>query len=322
MARSAVLAVLLGFCLAFGVPCAAAEKFVTIGTAGELGVYYPAGGAICRFIKRGTREHGIQCLVQATKGSVYNLKALQDGTLNLALAQADWVYHAWHGSREFAQNKADTELRTVFTLHTEAFTVLARDGSGIAKVRDLAGKRIGIGDDGSGMRATAEGFIAAEGWKDDSFAAMIPLKAPDQAAALCSGRVDALLSTIGHPNGGMQEITTRCKTHLISVEGPEIVGLLKKNPYYVNVTVPGGMYPGTPKAIHTFGVKAALMTTTRMSDEVIYQIVKAVFDNLDNFKTLHPVFSTLDKNAMATQGIIVPLHPGALRYFRENGLIK
>ena len=321
MARSAVLAV-IGFCLLFGVPCAAAEKFVTIGTAGELGVYYPAGGAICRFIKRGSREHGIHCFVQATSGSVYNLKALQDDTLNLAIAQTDWVYHAYHGTREFARNSPDKDLRTVFTLHTEAFTVLARDDSGIRTLRDLAGKRIGIGDDGSGMRATAEEFIAAEGWNASSFAAMVSLKSPEQATALCSGRVDALLSTTGNPNGGMQEITSRCKTHLIPVTGPEIGRLLKQNPYYVTVTIPGGMYAGTRQSIVTFGVKAALMTTVRMSDEVIYQIVKAVFDNLNNFKTLHPVFSTLDKTAMATQGIIAPLHPGALRYYRENGLIK
>jgi TRAP transporter TAXI family solute receptor len=321
--RRAILAIWLAFFLGVtGISCAAAEKFVTIGTAGELGVYYPAGGAICRFIKRGSREHGIHCLVQATSGSVYNLKALQDDTLNLAIAQTDWIFHALHGTQEFAHNKADTELRTIFTLHTEAFTVLARDGSGIGNVRDLRGKRIGIGYDGSGMRATAEEFIAAEGWNAGSFAAMIPLKAGEQAAALCSGKIDALLSTTGHPNGGMQEITSRCKTNLIAVEGPEIVNLLKKNPYYVNVVLPGGMYAGTQKPTATFGVKAALVTTSRMSDEVIYQIVKAVFDNLDNFKTLHPVFSTLDKNAMATQGIVAPLHPGALRYFKENGLIQ
>jgi hypothetical protein len=300
----------------------AGEKFITIGTAGELGVYYPAGGAICRLVKRGIKEHGIRCFVEQTSGSVYNLKALRAGEIDLALAQTDWLYHAYKGTRDFAGSGPDTTLRSVFSLHTEAFTILARADSGIKTLQDLKGKRIGIGDDGSGMRATAEEFIKAEGWHKDSFATMLELKPDEQGKALCAGKVDVVLFTSGHPNGIMQEITHKCATHLIAAQGPEIDKLLKDNPYYLRVSLPGGMYPGSPKTINTFGVKATLVTSSKVDEETVYQVVKAVFSDLDNFKTLHPVFSTLDKTRMISEGLIVPMHAGALRYYREAGLIK
>jgi TRAP transporter TAXI family solute receptor len=300
----------------------AAEKFIVIGTAGEHGVYYPAGGAICRLVKRRIKEHGVDCFVESTSGSVYNLNALHDGKFDLALAQTDWLYHAYRGTGEFALNNPDNSLRSVFSLHTEVFTVLARDDSGIATIRDLKNKRIGIGDDGSGMRATTAEVFKAEGWDKNSFAAMLPLKPAEQRKALCSGKVDVLLFATGHPNGNTEDITHKCKTHLISVTGPQIDKLLAENPYYLRVSLPGDMYPGSPNTINTFGVKAVLVTSDKVPEDTVYQVVKAVFDNLDNFKTLHPVFSTLDKKRMVSEGLIVPLHPGALKYYKEVGLIQ
>lgn len=308
--------------LCVSMPANAAEKFITIGTANELGVYYPAGGAICRLVKRGIKEHGIKCFVQPTSGSVYNLKALNKGDLDLALAQTDWINSARKGEGEFASVGQNKKLRTVFSLHTEAFTVIARADSGIQNTRDLVGKRIGVGNDGSGMRATAQSFIKAEGWTKSSFAAFRELKPSEQVGALCSGEVDALFFTTGHPNGRTQETTSKCKTRLIPVQGKEIDKLLKDQPYYYRITLPAGMYAGTPDPVQTFGVKAALVTSAKVDDEIIYQTVKAVFDNLENFKTLHPVFASLDKERMVTEGIIAPLHPGAQRYYQEAGLIK
>jgi TRAP transporter TAXI family solute receptor len=303
-------------------PAIAGEEFITIGTAGEQGVYYPAGGAICRLIKRGVKEHGIRCFVEATSGSIYNLKGLENGDLDLAFAQADWIYHAYKGINDFDQNGPDKSLRSVFSLHTEAFTVLARADSGINNIKGLEYKRIGIGSDGSGMRATANEVIEAEGWTKNSFAVMEELKPSELGKALCDNRLDAILVMTGHPNGGTQEITSRCKTHLVPVEGEEIDKLIHDNPYYVRVTLPGRLYAGSPSAINTFGVKATLVTTSEVDEETIYQVVKAVFNNLDNFKTLHPVFASLDKTKMVSEGLIAPLHAGALKYYREVGLIK
>jgi TRAP transporter TAXI family solute receptor len=300
----------------------AGEKFITIGTAGELGVYYPAGGAICRLVRRGLREHGIRCFVEPTSGSVYNLKALRSGDLDLAIAQTDWIYHAYKGERDFEQNGLDKSLRSVFSLHTEAFTVLARADSGITAVKDLRHRRIGIGSDGSGMLATAQEFIKAESWTKESFAAMTEFKPAELGKALCDYMVDAILITAGNPNGSTQETTNKCATHLVPVEGEEIDKLISDNPYYIRITLPGRMYRGTPDPVSTFGVKATLVTSSNVDEETVYQVVKAVFDNLDNFKTLHPVFASLDKTKMVTEGLIAPLHPGALRYYREAGLLK
>jgi len=303
-------------------PAEAGEKFITIGTAGELGVYYPAGGAICRLVRRGIKEHGIRCFVEPTSGSVHNLKALHDGELDLAIAQTDWIYNAYNGTSDFTQSGPNKSLRALFSLHTEAFTVLARNDAGIRTIKDLKHKRIGVGNDGSGMLATAQQFFKAEGWTAGAFAGMVELKPQELGKALCGGQVDAVLLTTGHPNGNTQEITNQCKTHLVAVEGEEIEELIRNHPYYVHASLPGHMYAGSPNSINTFGVRATLVTTSHVSEDIIYQVVKAVFDNLDNFKTLHPVFATLDKAKMVKEGLIVPLHPGALKYYREAGLIK
>ncbi len=320
--RALACTLLLLALTAIGSPALAGEKFITIGTAGEMGVYYPAGGAICRLLKLGIKEHGIRCFVERTSGSVYNLEALRSGELDVALAQADWIYHAYKGTGEFAKDGPDTSLRSIFSLHTEVFTVLARTDSGIASIHDLLGKRIGIAVAGSGMRATAEEFMRAEGWNKENFAELVELKSVEDGKALCAGQVDAIFFTTGHPNGGTEEITHRCATHIIPVVGAPIAKMIHDNPYYLHVTLPGGMYPGSPKPVATFGMKAVLVTSSKVDENTIYHVVKAVFDNLDNFKTLHPVFSSLDKHAMMSEGLIVPLHPGALKYYREVGLIK
>lgn len=313
-----------GFLLIAGIfsSACAGEKFITIGTAGEMGIYYPTGGAICRLIKRGIKDHGIRCFVEITSGSIYNLKALRDGELDLAVAQTDWIHHAYVGTRDFEEVEPDSSLRALFSLHTEAFTVLARDDSKITNTRDLEHKRIGIGNDGSGMLATAQEFFTAEGWDRNSFAAVHEFKPTDLGSALCEGTVDAVLMTNGHPNHGTQAITSRCAVHMVSIEGKEIEKLIRDNPYYVHVRLPGGMYKGSLRPVNTFGVKAELVTTAKVDDGTIYQVVKAVFDDLDNFKTLHPVFASLDKSKMASEGLVVPLHPGAIKYYRETGLIK
>ena len=322
MRSSGFIALCLLLLTGSSAPAHAGEKFITIGTASELGVYYPAGGAICRLVKRGTKEHGIRCFVEATSGSVFNLKKLHEGQLDLAIVQTDWLYQAYKGKRGFEGAGSNDALRSVFSMHTEAFTVLARNGSGIETVRDLRRKRIGIGKDGSGMLATAEEFMKAEGWTKSSFAQLQELKPDELGKALCEGKLDAILMTTGHPNGSTQEATSKCSTHLVPVEGKEIDKLIENNPYYVHISLPGHMYPGSPKPVETFGVKATLVTSSHVSDDIVYQVVKAVFDNLDNFKTLHPVFATLDKTKMVSEGLIVPIHPGALKYYREAGLIK
>ncbi|MCI5049459.1 MAG: TAXI family TRAP transporter solute-binding subunit [Rickettsiales bacterium] len=303
-------------------PAQARDKFVTIGTGGVTGVYYPAGGAICRLVNRGRKEHGIRCSVESTGGSIYNLNAISQGELDLGVAQSDWHYNAYMGKGVFTDQGANKKLRSLFSLHSEPFTVVARADSGIKVFDDLKGHRVNIGNPGSGMRATMEEVMKAKGWSRDVFSLVSELKASEQAQALCDNKIDAMVFAAGHPNGSIQEVTTTCETRLINVDGAEIEKLIKENPYYAPAIIPGGMYTGNPDDIATFGVKATFVSSADVDEDVIYQIVKAVFANFDSFKTLHFVFASLDKTQMVSDGLTAPLHKGAEKYYKEAGLLK
>ncbi len=316
------MAMLVGLICFVPTSSIAADKFITIGTGGITGVYYPAGGAICRLVNRGRKDHGIRCSVESTNGSVYNLNALREKNLDLAVAQSDWQYNAYNATSPYFRDKEPFKnLRSLFSLHTEAFTVVARADSGIRKLDDLKGKRVNIGDPDSGNRATMDVVMEAKGWTRDSFKLAAELKGADQPQALCDNKIDAMIYNAGHPNGAVQEVATSCDVVIVPVEGPEIEALIKNHPYYAFTEIPGGMYAGNPNNIKTFGVKATFVTTSELDENVAYEIVKAVFDNFNNFKTLHPVFGDLEEGSLIKEGNTAPLHRGAERYFRERGLI-
>ena len=308
--------------LCTGAESRADDRIVTIGTGSVNGVYYPAGGAICRLMNRGRKEHGYRCFAESTGGSINNIQALRSGEISFAIAQSDWQYKAYHGEGVFAENGPFTELRSVFSLHSEMFTLAVAKNSGIKKFADLKGKRVNIGDAGSGMREMMASLTDAFHWKNGAFAKTTELRPADAARALCDGKIDAMVFAVGHPNGLIQDITGSCGAKLIPVEGKEVDALLASNPFYARTAIPGGMYQGNAQNTATFGVKAALLTTAGMDEEAVYQLTKAVFENFESFKTLHFVFSTLDKDRMMISGLIAPLHPGALRYYKEVGLIK
>jgi len=300
----------------------AAEKIVTVGTAGVTGVYYPAGGAICRLMNRGRKDHGVRCVVESTGGSINNLEMIRKGDLDMGVVQSDLLYHAYMGDEIFSDVGADKNLRVLFSLHAEPFTVVARKDAKINSFDDLKGKRVSLGAVGSGMRATMEELMAKKGWSKKTFAAVVDVKNNDIEAALCGNKVDAIVYAGGHPNGTIQQLTGGCDTKLVSVTGSVIDDLVKNNPYYSYATIPGGMYNSNPKETKTFGVRAVLVASSEMDDAVAYELVKGVFDRLDDFKTLHPVFATLDKKQMVNDTGVAPLHPGAARYFKERGLLE
>jgi uncharacterized protein len=300
---------------------ALADKFVTIGTGGVTGVYYPTGGAICRLVNRGRKEHGIRCSVESTGGSVYNLNALREGSIDFAVAQSDWQYHGYKGTGAFSAQGPFKDLRSLFSLHTEAFTLVVREDSGINSLDDVVAKRVNIGNPGSGNRATMEVLMAAKGWTQDTFKLATELKGSEQPQALCENKVDAMIYSAGHPNGAVQEVATSCDVKIIPIVGPQIDKLVRENPYYAYATIPGGMYAGSPNDVKTFGVKATFVSTAKVDNEIVYQVIRAVFDNFENFKTLHPVFVTLEPKRLVTEGNTAPLHEGAIRYFKEKGLL-
>ncbi|CAN0579384.1 MULTISPECIES: TAXI family TRAP transporter solute-binding subunit [Marinobacter] len=297
------------------------QRFVTIGTGGVTGVYYPAGGAICRLVNMDRKEHGIRCSVESTGGSVYNLNAIREGELDLAVAQSDWQFHAYNGSSEFESAGKDEKLRSVFSLHPEPFTVVASKGSGIKTFEDLEGKRVSIGNPGSGQRATAEVLMKEMGWDESKFSLAAEIKAAEQSQALCDGNIDAFFYTVGHPSGAIKEATTSCDSVLVNVDNAATKKLIDDNPYYRKAVIPGGMYRGSDDDVTTFGVAATFVSSTDVPDDVVYAVVKAVFENFDSFKRLHPAFGNLDKSEMVTDANSAPLHPGAVKYYKEAGLI-
>ena len=300
---------------------AEAQQFVTIGTGGVTGVYYPTGGAICRLVNKTKKEHGIRCSVESTGGGVYNLNAIAAGELDMGVAQSDTQYYAYNGTGAFADQGANKDLRAVFSVHPEPFTVVARADSKIKNFVDLKGKRVNVGNPGSGQRDTMDVVLKALGWTRDDFKLSSELKSSEQAAALCDNKVDAMVFVAGHPSGSIKEATTSCDSVLVNVAGPEIDKLVKENSYYRYATVPGGMYRGTDEDTKTFGVGATFVSSAKVPTEVIYNVVKAVFENFDDFKKLHPAFANLKKEEMVKDGISAPLHDGAIKYYKEAGLL-
>ncbi|MGO1462359.1 MAG: TAXI family TRAP transporter solute-binding subunit [Marinobacter sp.] len=297
------------------------QRFVTIGTGGVTGVYYPAGGAICRLVNMDRKEHGIRCSVESTGGSVYNLNAIRQNELDLAVAQSDWQYHAYNGSSQFKDDGPNKDLRAVFSLHPEPFTVVASKGSGIKNFKDLEGKRVSVGNPGSGQRATAEVLMEEMGWTMDKFSLAAELKAAEQSQALCDGNIDAFFYTVGHPSGSIKEATTSCDSVLVNVDNKSSQKLIDDNSYYRKAVIPGGMYRGSDNDVTTFGVAATFVSSTDVPNEVVYEVVKAVFENFDSFKRLHPAFANLKKDEMVSDALSAPLHPGAAKYYKEVGLI-
>lgn len=319
---SLLAALTLGFVMAFSSAAVSETTFVTIGTGGVTGVYYPTGGAIARLVNKGKKEHGIRASVESTGGSTYNLNAIASGELEMGVAQSDWQYHAWNGTSKFKEKGPNKDLRAVFSVHPEPFTVVARADSGIKNFEDLKGKRVNIGNPGSGQRGTMEVVMEKMGWTKDDFKLASELKSAEQSKALCDNKIDAIVFTVGHPSGSIKEATTSCDSVLVNVQGEVIDALVEENDYYRTATIPAGMYRGNDQDTMTFGVGATFVTSAKVPENVIYVVVKSVFENFDDFKKLHPAFAVLKKEEMVKDGLSAPLHDGAAKYYKEVGLIQ
>ncbi|ATW42640.1 TAXI family TRAP transporter solute-binding subunit [Glaesserella parasuis] len=305
--------------LAMGSMAAHAEdKFVTIGTGGQTGVYYVVGQSICQLVNRDTAKTNVKCNAPSTGASVANLNAIADKQMEMGIAQSDWQYHAYNGSSSFEGKKND-KLRAVFSIHPEPFTVMARTDAKIANFDDLKGKRVNVGDPGSGTRATMNVILAAKGWTDKEFKVASELKPAEMASVMCDNNLDAITYNVGHPNGALKEAAASCDAHLVPVTGEAIDKLVADHPYYAKATIPGGLYKGTDNPVDTFGVYATLVTSADVDADRVYTVVKAVFDNFDRFKRLHPAFENLKEEEMIKNALSAPLHEGAIRYYKERG---
>ena len=306
----------------WSVPAAAQQKFITIGTGGVTGVYYAAGGAICRLVNKDRAKHNIRCSVESTGGSVFNVNTIKAGELDLGFAQSDVQFNAAKGVGQFKDAGAWGDLRAVFSVHPEPFTVLARKEANIKTFADFKGKRFNVGNPGSGTRASMEELLAAMGWKLSDFSLASELKADEHGPALCDGKIDGFFYAVGHPSANIQDPTTACGAKLVSLTGPHVDKLVAEKPFYAKATIPGGLYPNNPEGAATYGVLATVVASSKAPADTVYQVVKAVFDNFDEFKKLHPALANLKPENMIKDGLSAPLHEGAERYYKEKGWIK
>jgi uncharacterized protein len=299
----------------------AQQKYMTIGTGGVTGVYYAAGGAICRLVNKDRKVHGIRCSVESTGGSVFNINTIKAGELDLGVAQSDVHYNAAKGLAQF-KDGALAELRAVMSLHPEPFTVLSRKELNAKSLADFKGKRFNVGNPGSGTRSSMEELLGAMGWTMQDFSLASELKADEHGAALCDGKIDGFFYGVGHPSANIQDPTTSCGAKLVSLTGPAVDRLVKEKPYFGYATIPGGLYPNNPQDTRTFGVLATLVSSSRVPADTVYTAVKAIFDNFDEFKKLHPALAILRPEAMVKDGLSAPLHDGAVKYYKEKGWLK
>ncbi len=265
-------------------------------------------------------QHGIRCSVRSTGGSIYNLRAIRNAKLDIGLSQSDWQHYAYQGSNRFAAEGANTRLRALFSLHAEPFTLIARADSGIRKLEDIVKYRVNMGAPGSGQRGTINILLDLLGWKLSDFELAAQLPSSEQVNALCSNKLDAIIVTVGHPSSSVTQAAETCDIRLIPVEHPAIDELLAKHHYYRKTRIPGGLYPDNPDDIPTFGVGATVVSSTNTSNKAIYTLVKSVFNNLDEFKSLHPALAHLEPSEMVQDSLSAPLHPGADQYYREQGI--
>ena len=322
-------ALIIGFALIFGMVClmgAAQAKttFVTIGTGGITGVYYPTGGAIAKMVNMKRQEYGIRATVESTGGSVFNVNAVMAGDLEFGIVQSDRQYQAVNGLEDWKDKGPQKDLRAVFSIHPESITLCATVDSGIKTITDLKGKRVNIGNPGSGQLQNSIDALTAIGLDYEKDIIAENVKAAEAPGLLQDGRLDAFFYTVGHPTGAFKEATSgRTKVRFIPVDGPGIDALIKEKPYYAKSFVPVALYPNAEndKDVPTFGVKATFVTSIKVPEEVVYAITKEVFDNFEEFKKLHPAYEVLTKENML-EGLSAPLHPGAEKYFKEAGLIK
>jgi len=282
-------------------------------------VYYPLGGAVCRIVNVKRKGHNLRCSVAPSEGSVANIRDVISGDVDVGIAQSDIQYSAREGEGPF-KDKPQPKLRALFSVYPELLNVMTREDANIRRFEDLRGKRVSIGTQGSGTRATMDLVMEALGVKRSDFKSALELKFVELPPALCENKIDAFVFVAGHPNPVLQDAANGCKTKIIPITGAAIDALTAARPYYAKAEVPAGMYRGTGTAQPTIGTVATMVVSADMPDAKAYAITKAVFDNFDDFRRLHPALASLTKED-ALKGETVPFHPGAVKYFKEVGLM-
>lgn len=297
------------------------ERHLLVGTGEVIGFHYPVGGAVCRLLNRERERHRLHCAVEPTAGSTSNLSALRVGMIDLAVVQSGAHRQSWEGIGAFQHDGPFRDLRSLFALHGESVALVATRTSGISSIGDLAGKRVNLGRPKSFQRNMAEAVLTAAGIAPAALGLAMELDLDKQAGALCEGRADAAFFTVVHPMSEVQRALAECDTVIVDLKDAGLAAYVKDKPYLAQLTIPAQLYSGQENDVGTVGMRATLVTTARLPADDAYEVVKAVFDHLGAFTGMHPVLARLTRERMAVEGLTAPLHEGALRYYKEAGLI-
>jgi len=303
------------------VSTAADKQKLLIATGSKGGAYYPIGRAICKFVNSTKQKSDVECKEMTSAGSILNLRAIQRNKVQFAVAQSDWQHHSYNGTSKFKRYGANKDLRHLFSLHTEPFSVVVRANSGIGQFEDLAKQRVNIGEPGSGHRGTLDAVISAMNWSYKTFASHTELPLNPSATAFCNGSIDAMVLTVGHPSKVIKDLTSKCGGVLVGVAGDTVNGMVKTHPYYSQVSIQSGIYKNMMRDVQTLGLSATLVTSAKVSEKTVYNVVKSVFTNFKKFKNAHQALKHLDKKVMGGLPQSAPVHPGAIAYFKEVGLM-
>jgi TRAP transporter TAXI family solute receptor len=323
MDRMRILPVLLILLLTGGCGAGESVTYVRIGTGAVTGLYYPTGGAIASIINARTDSLGIKATVESTAGSVYNVNALVSGDLEFGVVQSDRQYQAWHGQAEWQDGGPQSELRSIFSIHPEAVTLIVSVESGIHHILQIRDRRINLGNPGSGPLGNARDVLATFGIAEEEIYAEY-VKAVEAPGLLQDERIDGFFYTVGHPNGNILEATSgRIRVRLIPLESAEVDEMVRTRPYYTHAVIPIKHYPNAENEedVLTFGVRGTFVTTSAVDEGTVYAITREIFADLENFRALHPAYTDLTVEGMLS-GLTAPLHPGAHRYYEEAGLLR
>jgi hypothetical protein len=303
----------------------AEEVFITIGGGDFSGVYFPTGLAISKMINQRRPEYHIRATVEATMGSTFNLNAMMAGHMDFGLAQSDIQYHAVTGMGNWSEKGPQKEVRAVFSIHHEPLTLVAAEDTGVQSIADLRGKRVSIGNPGFTQHRIVVDALEAAGLDPKRDISAQTAFASEAPTLLQDNRLDAYFFTVGHPSETIRRaLSNERKARIVPISGPAIDKLVAAKKYYAKMPIQvQRFYPGLAgpsDQVATFGVLATLCTSSRIPEEVVYMLTKIVFENFDEFRRQHPSFADLAKEDML-KGLSAPLHPGALKYYKEAGLM-
>ena len=257
------------------------------------------------------------CVGRPALGSVFNIRAVKRTLLDFGVAQSDRNFEAFNGRGDW-DGKPMEDLRSVFSMHPETVLLVTRADTGINSVADLKGKTVNIGNPGSGQRGNAEDVLRLYGIDKDNDIKAQGLQQQEASRALIDKKIDAFFYTVGNPSAAIEEPANSTQIKIIPINDAAIYGFVDERPYYVMTTIPAGTYKGVDVDVETYAVTATVVTSASASEEMVYDAVKTVFDNLEELKGTHAAFRVLSPKAML-KGLTAPFHDGAMKYYKEQG---